>query len=127
MKNHSHASRIPSPNQSPSCHCRMINSTFAMPNIIDSHDMGLRTAPDAQKLHNLRSPGKCEKKKRKNRIGKSIEEVSSVRVPTGLALETNNTNEQLQIGRGKYLQGFQEKEGFGKVEILKKALGQGLK
>ncbi|GFW63174.1 hypothetical protein TNCV_581141 [Trichonephila clavipes] len=30
---------------------RMENSTFAMPNIIDSHDMGLRTvySPDAQK------------------------------------------------------------------------------
>ncbi|GFY06237.1 hypothetical protein TNCV_2680311 [Trichonephila clavipes] len=30
---------------------RMENTTFAMPNIIDSHDMGLRTvySPDAQK------------------------------------------------------------------------------
>ncbi|GFU55712.1 hypothetical protein TNCV_1488251 [Trichonephila clavipes] len=34
---------------------RMLNSTFAMPNIIDSHDMGLRTVlqSDAQNLRNL--------------------------------------------------------------------------
>ncbi|GFU52012.1 hypothetical protein TNCV_862101 [Trichonephila clavipes] len=44
MKNHSHASRIPSLDQSPSCHsAEWKTPLFAMPNIIDSHDMGLRT------------------------------------------------------------------------------------
>ncbi|GFY34731.1 hypothetical protein TNCV_4702121 [Trichonephila clavipes] len=42
MKNHSHASRTPSPNQSPSCHSAECQTPL-MPNIIDSHDMGLRT------------------------------------------------------------------------------------
>ncbi|GFT81899.1 hypothetical protein TNCV_3908741 [Trichonephila clavipes] len=50
MKNHSHASRIPSFDQS-EMENRMENTNFAMPSIIDSHDMGLRTvySPDAQK------------------------------------------------------------------------------
>ncbi|GFT73311.1 hypothetical protein TNCV_4009321 [Trichonephila clavipes] len=36
---------------------RMENTTFAMPNIIDSHDMGLRTvySPDAQKKTPIQS------------------------------------------------------------------------
>ncbi|GFT21408.1 hypothetical protein TNCV_3816741 [Trichonephila clavipes] len=44
MKNQSHASRIPSTDQSLSCHsaeCK--NSTFVKPNIADYRDMGLRT------------------------------------------------------------------------------------
>ncbi|GFX75856.1 nucleic-acid-binding protein from transposon X-element [Trichonephila clavipes] len=44
MKHHSHSSRIPSFDQSPSCHsAEWKNTTFAMPTIIDSHDMGLTT------------------------------------------------------------------------------------
>ncbi|GFU81397.1 HTH_Tnp_Tc3_2 domain-containing protein [Trichonephila clavipes] len=44
MKNQSHASRIPSIDQSPPCHsAEKIKSTFAMPNIADYPDMGLMT------------------------------------------------------------------------------------
>ncbi|GFX24255.1 hypothetical protein TNCV_1366341 [Trichonephila clavipes] len=43
MKNYSHASRIPSLDQSPSCHSAEWNTTFVKLSIIDYHDMGLRT------------------------------------------------------------------------------------
>ncbi|GFU91734.1 transposable element Tcb1 transposase [Trichonephila clavipes] len=52
MKNISHASRIPSLNQSPTCHsAEWEKTTFAKPSIIDSYDMRLRTvySADAQK------------------------------------------------------------------------------
>ncbi|GFX93368.1 hypothetical protein TNCV_151741 [Trichonephila clavipes] len=40
---------------------RMENTTFAMPSIIDSHDMGLRTvySPDAQKKTSIQRLFKC--------------------------------------------------------------------
>ncbi|GFX07575.1 hypothetical protein TNCV_1306581 [Trichonephila clavipes] len=49
-----HKPRLPDPIAQPITNMplsRMENTTFAMPSIIDSHDMGLRTAysPDAQK------------------------------------------------------------------------------
>ncbi|GFV75007.1 hypothetical protein TNCV_2114321 [Trichonephila clavipes] len=43
MKNHSHASRIPSPDQSPTCHSAEWKTPLLPCPTSDSHDMGLRT------------------------------------------------------------------------------------
>ncbi|GFY26656.1 hypothetical protein TNCV_2879841 [Trichonephila clavipes] len=52
---------------------RMLNSTFAMPNIIDSHDMGLRTVLQSRrpKINAYSTPDEGERILRKDLAGVS--------------------------------------------------------
>ncbi|GFV45418.1 hypothetical protein TNCV_858561 [Trichonephila clavipes] len=69
---------------------RMENTTFAMPSIIDSHDMGLRTvySPDAQKKTPIQTP-KCPSARRFRMVredtGAPSEGATCVFTTTGLS------------------------------------------
>ncbi|GFW24777.1 uncharacterized protein TNCV_1960441 [Trichonephila clavipes] len=66
---------------------RMENTTFAMPSIIDSHDMGLRTvySPDAQKENAYSTPMTKE-----NAYSKRLSCCQVIYSPFGLAIHQNN-------------------------------------